>query len=87
MIPADKIADFRRAVRDYLAERPSVSQSPATIRRFMGRDVPGDESDVAAACTVLTSLDQLAESNDPLGGATKYYRITAKGILDHEAGR
>ena len=78
---------FRRAVRGHLAERPSVSQAPATIHRFMGRDVPGTVEDVARACEVLTALGQLHAENDPIGGSTKYYRVTAQGILDHEAGR
>jgi len=87
MIPAAQIATHRRAVRDYLAERPSVSQCPETIHRFMPRGTPGDEADVATACVVLTSLGQLTETNDPLGGATKFYKITAQGLLDFEAGR
>jgi hypothetical protein len=82
-----KIAEFRRAVRHHLAERPSVSQCAETIHRFMHRENPCEPADVQAACTVLTTLGQLDESNDPMGGPVKYYRITAKGILDHEAGR
>jgi len=79
--------DFRRAVRAHLAERPSVSQAPATIHRFMGRDVPGTVKDVEQACAVLAALGQFHVENDPIGGSVRYYRITAQGILDHEAGR
>ena len=82
-----KITELRRAVRAHLADRPSVSQSPPTIHRFMQRETPAKLEDVETACTVLTAFGQVAESSDPMGGALKYYRITAQGILDHEAGR
>lgn len=83
----NQAAELRRSVRDYLAQRPSVSQAPATIHRFMGRDFPASAEDVGQACVILTTFGQVTETTDPMGGPVKYYRITAQGILDHEAGR
>lgn len=82
-----EIADFRRAVRGHLADRPAVSQSAETIHRAVKREHGGTLEDVRKACAVLVALDQFEEATDPLGGPVKYFRITGKGILAHEAGQ
>lgn len=86
MRPED-IADFRRAIRGHLADRPAVSQSAETIWRAVRREHGGTLAEVETACTVLVTFGQLHQENDPLGGSARYFRITAQGILDHEAGR
>jgi hypothetical protein len=80
------IAEIRRTVRGYLAERPSVAQSPETIAARLKREHGFTEDEVSAACVVLTALRHLSETTDPLGGSIRYYRATAEGILAHEAG-
>lgn len=81
-----EVAEIRRTVRGYLAERPAVAQSPETIAARLRREHGFTEEEVAAACVVLTALKHLSESTDPLGGSIRYYRATAEGILAHEAG-
>jgi predicted dienelactone hydrolase len=81
-----EVAEIRRTVRGYLAERPSVAQSPDTITARLRREHGFTEDEVKDACVVLTALRHLSESTDPLGGSLRYYRATAEGILAHEAG-
>jgi hypothetical protein len=87
-MPEDTIdvAELRRAVRGHLAERPAVSQSAETIYRALRREYGCELGHVTNACAVLVSLDHLSVETDPLGGSTRYYKATAKGILAHEAG-
>lgn len=74
--------ECRREVRAYLAKRPVIALDPASIRRGLSNwDFSTDE--VRAACALLFGLDQLEESTASLG-ATKYYKISAKGTLEHE---
>lgn len=83
----DDPAELRRVLRAHLAERPAVAQSAATIHRSIKREHPCTPEQAELELTVLVSLGQLVDSTDPLGGATRYYQISAQGILDHEAGR
>lgn len=80
------VAELRRAIRGHLAERPAVTQCAETIYRALRREYGCDLSHVANACAVLLSMDFLSVENDPMGGSTRYYKATAKGILAHEAG-
>lgn len=77
---------LRRAVRAHLAERPSVSQSAATVHRHVGAEYGASVAEVESACGVLVSMGQLSSHHDPLGGSVKYYKATADGILAHERG-
>lgn len=79
-------ADYRRAVRGYLAERPSISQAPATIQRHAGRDFGASLGTTVEACIFLELTGHLASHHDPMGGKTLFYQITSTGILAHERG-
>ncbi len=81
------LADFRRAVRGHLADRPAVSQTTATIHRGIAREHGGAVADVEKACAVLVALGHFERLADPLGGPAQYFRITGPGILAHESGR
>lgn len=81
--PAEK-EEVRHAVRTYLYDRQRAAQTIATITRNLRRDgTQCDEDDVEIALAFLTGMDQVAETPDPLG-STKYFKLTATGILDHE---
>ena len=80
-------ADFRRAVRAHLAERPSVSQAPATIHRHAGREFAATLQDTIDACVFLELSGHLTSHHDPMGGKTLYYQATAAGVLAHERGQ
>ena len=81
----EDIAQFRRAVRAHLADRPAVAQSPATIHRAVGPEHGASVGQVAEACIFLTSLGDFRELTDPLGGSTRRYQITATGTIAHES--
>lgn len=83
---AHSIADFRRAVRAHLAERPAVAQSADTIHRHLGREHAASRDHVAAACAFLVDLGHLRHVPDSLGGAAAYFKATAAGIIAHERG-
>lgn len=83
---ATDIPAFRRAVRAHLAERSAVSQSAATIHRHLAREFVCTVEDTATACAVLEALGFVASFFDPLGGATRFYKATAAGIIAHERG-
>lgn len=78
--------DLRRSVREYLADRPGLANSPASIRRVLGREFEDLKLDeVKAALVFLESLKQAELIREKLG-SSKYYRITATGTLAHERG-
>jgi hypothetical protein len=83
---ADLIPDYRRAIRGHLADRAVVSQCAETIARHFQREYRPTTDETEHALTFLTALGHLAAEPDPLGGARKYYRATAAGILAHERG-
>lgn len=84
-LPAEQTRreDCRRAVRAHLYARPAVSQSAATISRVLRLEHDFHEAEVSAAADFLVGLAHLTASHDPLG-ATKYYQISAEGILAEE---
>lgn len=81
----EDIAEFRRAVRAHLAERPAVAQPAATIHRALKREWGCELEEVAQACVFLLSLGHFKEVRDPLGGRVVDYQITAAGTIAHES--
>ncbi|MBB5351074.1 hypothetical protein HNR46_001308 [Haloferula luteola] len=77
--------ECRHAVRGHLYARQAISQSATTIRRGLAREYDFTLSEVEAAAEFLTGLEQLSVTPDALGGS-RYYRITAIGILAEERG-
>jgi len=80
--------DIRCAVRAYLAARPNVAQSAATITRRIRTEVAAPHHDVEAALEFWASLEPAQASFEYApAGATKYWKITAAGTLAHERGQ
>ncbi len=82
-MPEDK-AHIRRIVRAYLAERPAISQTAETIHFALKREHGFTLDQVTSALIFLTSLEHVEDESDPLGGSTRRYQATAKGIIEHE---
>lgn len=78
-------SDLRRAVRHYLATRPTIAQEAGVIHRHVRRELPCDLDEIEAALTFLASMEpaQVVSRLDDLG-ATPYYQITAAGTLADE---
>ncbi len=77
--------DIRFAVRDYLANRPSISQEAELIHRRLAVETDYTAEEVKAALDFLVSLGQVESKHSPLG-STLSYKITAAGTLAHERG-
>ena len=82
--------ELRHAVREQLAAASTVALTAAMIQRRVERarmiDFPFTEQDVTEALVLLIGLGQAKETPDPLG-ATKYYQVTAAGVLAQERGQ
>jgi hypothetical protein len=88
-MPSDqeRLEEIRYAVRAHLYDRQGVSQSAGTIRRNLSREIRDlTDAEIEDACRLLVDLDQVAIDTSELG-STRYYRITAAGILAHERTR
>ncbi|MFT3992614.1 MAG: hypothetical protein QM680_14565 [Luteolibacter sp.] len=83
----EDIADFRRAVRGHLAERPTVALTPGQIMSRLRREWGNQGVDYVNACEFLTGLGHLKLVPDSLGGSNKYYQATPEGIIAHESGQ
>jgi hypothetical protein len=79
-------ADFRRAVRAHLAERPAVAQNAEVIHRHLRREFDCTLEETANALLFCEALGHLRVTMDPMGGPTKFYQATAPGIIAHERG-
>jgi hypothetical protein len=77
--------EFRRAVRAYLAERPSLAFNENVIQRHVTREVPCTAPEVLAACDFLKDLGHIKEVPNSMG-SLRYFQITAQGTLAHERG-
>jgi hypothetical protein len=75
--------EVRYAVRQYLAERPSIAQMVSTIRQRLAMENDFTYAEVQAALDFLVSLEQVKLTVSKLG-SSKYYQITAAGTLAHE---
>ena len=84
MTPQQK-EDFRRAIRTYLAERPSLAFNENVIQRHVTREVPCTSPEVLGACDFLLDLAHIKEVKNTMG-SLRYFQITAIGTLAHERG-
>lgn len=79
--------ECRRAVRGWLAERPTIAAHTKQILRGLnaGHEHDFTEDEVAQALGFLQCLDpeQVREVKDEVG-ATRYFKITSAGTLAHE---
>lgn len=79
--------DLRHAALAFLADRPRLAFAPEAVARIVYRkglvdfDPPVEATE--AALRMLTGLELTEEIVDPLG-ASLTYRVTAKGVLQHE---
>lgn len=76
--------DCRRIVRGYLAQRNTVAQTPSTIKQRLCIEHDFSLEEVKSACAFLLSRDHVTEHQSP-DGASKYYKITAEGVVAWEA--
>ena len=78
---------LRKAVLKFLAERFRLAFSPPQIVSLMIRrsmvDFEIDVEDIDQALLIIRGLGLIEEITDELG-ATKYYKITSKGIIENE---
>lgn len=78
---------LRKALIRFLSERFRLAFEPGQIASMMMArrciDVSIDSEDVQQGLAVLKGLDLVEEVQEPLG-ATRYFRITAKGIIESE---
>jgi hypothetical protein len=78
---------LRKAVLKFLAERFRLAFSATQIVPLLNRrgmvDFAIDADDVDQALVVIKGLGLVEEVTDELG-ATKYFRITSKGIVENE---
>lgn len=77
---------LRRTLRGHLAERPSAALAPTTLHSRYSGEFGCDTDDVADALVFLVALGHLKIVTDPMGGGTKYYQVTAAGMIAHESG-
>jgi hypothetical protein len=77
--------DVRLAVREYLYNRPSISQTAGIIHSRLAMDTDYTYHEVSAALSFLVSLGQVSSKVSGLG-ATISYQITAAGTLAKERG-
>ena len=76
--------DCRIQVRAYLYERGmKIAQRSDVIARTMRAQFDFSAEEVEAACLFLEGDGQLEAVQSGVG-ATKHFRITSKGILEHE---
>lgn len=83
MSTPERNEEVRYAVRQYLAERPSIAQMTSTIRQRLAMENDFTYAEVQAALEFLVSLEQVKLTVSKLG-SSKYYQITAAGTLAHE---
>ena len=78
---------LRKAVLRFLAERFRLAFSTMQIVPLMSRrgmvDFDIDDEDVEQALLVIKGLGLVEEVTEELG-ATKYFKITSKGIVENE---
>jgi hypothetical protein len=84
MTPENK-EDFRRAVRRYFAERPSLAFNETMVHAKVAREIPCTVPEVLAACEFLKDLGHLTEVKNTMG-SLRYFKIHAEGTLAHERG-
>lgn len=84
MTPAEK-QELRELARAHLAERPRLALAPEDVHRALSRKMHCTIPEVADALALLVSLEQAKQVTASLG-STRYYQITAAGILAHERG-
>jgi hypothetical protein len=81
--PAKK-EEIRHGVRKSLYDRQRTAHLATTVLRDLRADqYDADLEDVEAALSFLEDLEQVASEHGDLG-STKYFRLTASGILAHE---
>ncbi|HPA21465.1 MAG TPA: hypothetical protein PLU30_27235 [Verrucomicrobiae bacterium] len=83
----DHREEVRRQVRAMLAGRPSTAHRASYVRHRINSDTGERYTDdeVDAAISFLQKAGQIEFEEESLG-ATKYWKITAAGILAHERG-
>jgi hypothetical protein len=85
-----KAQERRTRARDdalaYLAQRPRLSYSPATIRRRLQDDLQTDytEDEIDDALAFLVGAGEVRLERQARHGVTRYYQATATGILAYE---
>lgn len=83
----DRREEARRQVRKMLAERCSTRHRASYIRHRVNADT-GErytDAEIEAAISFLEKAKQIDFEEEGLG-ATRYWKITAAGILAHERG-
>jgi hypothetical protein len=78
---------FRKTLLKFLAERFRLAFNPdqiaAMIKRRGMADFDFDVEDVDQGIAVIQGLGLINDVTDEMG-ATKYYKITSKGIIENE---
>jgi len=82
---AEQKQELRELVRQHLAERPRIGLRASDVQMRIRRQIECTTPEVEDALALLVSLGQAQAFNAQLG-ATKYYQITAAGILAYERG-
>jgi len=84
-IQQERRENARRAVRAYLAERSALAFHPRTILNRVNEGHANDftEEEINAALAFLVGDGQAEKSHEKLG-ATLYFKITSKGVIEHE---
>lgn len=84
MNPEEK-QELRELVRAHLADRPRLALTSADIHRPVSRKIHCTVPEVEDALALLRGLGQVNRKTASLG-SSKYFQITAAGILAHERG-
>lgn len=78
---------LRKVLLKFLAERFRLAFAPAQIASLISRrgmlDFEIDVEDIEQALVIVTGLGLVEEMTEELG-STKYYKITAKGVIENE---
>jgi hypothetical protein len=78
---------LRKVLLKFLAERFRLAFAPAQIASLMTRramiDFEIDSEDVEQSLVIVMGLNLVEEITEEMG-ATKYYKITAKGVIENE---
>lgn len=78
---------LRKVLLKFLAERFRLAFAPSQIASLIGRrgmiDFEIDVEDIEQALVVVMGLGLVEEVTEEMG-ATKYYKITAKGVIENE---
>ena len=77
--------ELRRTCLAWLAARLSLAFNVSSIQRGVNREMPCTVEEVADAMVFLNGMGLTHEVPNKLGG-TKYYQISAEGILAYERG-